>query len=304
MNVLLIQENGRHEENRGFRECFCLQRAFKFNRNSCDVWGLGHTNYEQEPDYESYDLIINLENYDESGWFPNLSKVQTKKWLWSIDAHCKGILPYLRVAQEGNYDLILQATPEFVNKDSLWFPSGFDDNLLYPLGIEKTYDWGFCGSAGNTNRNTLIAMLQKFTTNYKHKLDIFAIGPSMVKAINSYKVHFNANIGIDINYRNFETIGCGTCLLTTYNKHLYKLGFTDGENCLIYSTFEELIEKLKMILENYSLRTTIESNGLELSQRHNYNARVKFLLDYIKGDSRTIEDTFYRYRSTQSPFYS
>ena len=44
MNVLLIQENGRHEENRGFRECFCLQRAFKFNRNSCDVWGLGHTN--------------------------------------------------------------------------------------------------------------------------------------------------------------------------------------------------------------------------------------------------------------------
>jgi hypothetical protein len=28
MKILLIQENGRHNENRHFRECFCLQRGF------------------------------------------------------------------------------------------------------------------------------------------------------------------------------------------------------------------------------------------------------------------------------------
>ena len=91
MNVLIIQENGRHDGNRNFRECFCAQRAFIYHGHDATVWGLGHTNYKEEPDYDSYDLIINLENYDETGWVPNLSKIQTKKFLWSIDAHVKGV---------------------------------------------------------------------------------------------------------------------------------------------------------------------------------------------------------------------
>ena len=58
MNVLIIQENGRHDGNRNFRECFCTQRALLHHSHEADVWGLGHDNYEQEPDYDSYDLII------------------------------------------------------------------------------------------------------------------------------------------------------------------------------------------------------------------------------------------------------
>ena len=112
MKTLLIQENGRHEANRHYRECFCLQRALEHHGYEADVWGLGHDNYVSgEPDYEAYDLVINLENYDETGWVPSLSKVQTKKFLWSIDAHCRGIDVYTQPATEGNYDLILEATP-------------------------------------------------------------------------------------------------------------------------------------------------------------------------------------------------
>ena len=58
MKVLIIQENGRHEENRNFRECFCLQRSFIKLGNTADVWGLGHENYNTTPDYEDYDLIL------------------------------------------------------------------------------------------------------------------------------------------------------------------------------------------------------------------------------------------------------
>ena len=105
--------------------------------------------YETEPDYESYDLVINLENYDETGWVPNLSKVQTKKFLWSIDAHVKGIHPYIKTANEGNYDLILQATPEFCDSNSVWFPNCYDDEVIKPLDVPKTHDVGFCGNAVN-----------------------------------------------------------------------------------------------------------------------------------------------------------
>ena len=67
MKTLVIQSNGEHEENRNFRECFSLKRAFEKNKIDCDIWGLGHPNYKEgaEVDFNAYDLIINLENYDQ-----------------------------------------------------------------------------------------------------------------------------------------------------------------------------------------------------------------------------------------------
>ena len=71
MKFLIIQENGRHEISKHLRECNSMQRAFIKCGAECDVWGLGHENYNTVPDYNSYDVIINLENYD-TGRMPNL----------------------------------------------------------------------------------------------------------------------------------------------------------------------------------------------------------------------------------------
>lgn len=276
MNVLIIQENGRHDANRNYRECFCTKRAFEYYGHKADVWGLGHENYNDEPDWPSYDLIINLENYDQTGWVPNLSKIQTFKALWAIDAHVKGIQSYLDTANNGNYNLILQATPEFVTHGSIWFPSCYDDTLLRPSFSVKKHDIGFCGNINN--RGHLIEILQK---NFNFKLDVFVIGDSMVEAINSYKVHFNANISIDINYRNFETIGCGTCLLTSRNPNYKALGFIDNENCLVYQNHEEMVGKTRWALENDEQRNKITANGLELAKKHTFKERVKFLVNFL-----------------------
>ena len=74
MRVLIIQENGHHKANRNFRECFSLRRAFKHYDHEADVWGNLHDNHNIIPDFNSYDIIINLENYS-LGWIPDLSKV-------------------------------------------------------------------------------------------------------------------------------------------------------------------------------------------------------------------------------------
>lgn len=278
MKIIILQENGRHDKNRLFRECFCLQRAFKYHEHECDVWGLGHSDYEYGiiPDWNNYDLIINAEQYDECGWVPRLDKIKTKKFLWSIDAHCKGIQSYLKIAHEGNYDLILQSTPEFIIMDSIWLPNCYDDTLIFHKHLEKKYDVGFCGNI--INRASYLSTLQ---SNFNFKLDEFIIGDDMVNAINSYKIHFNANISIDINYRNFETIGCGTCLLTSYNKHYEKLGLVDMENCLIYSSQEDMIEKIKLLLNNDDLLENISRAGLELASNHTYKKRAKQILEMI-----------------------
>ena len=102
MKVIIIQENGRHKKNRHFRECYSLQRAFNFHGHETCVWGLNHKNFNMQPNWEDYDLIFNLENYDTSGWIPNLSRIKTYKILWSIDAHCRGVDVFNQTFRAGN----------------------------------------------------------------------------------------------------------------------------------------------------------------------------------------------------------
>lgn len=277
MNILLIQENGRHDKNRNYRECFCLQRAFIKLGHVCDVWGLGHANFEQTPNWNSYDWIINLENYDERGWVPSLKGIKSpKKFLWSIDAHCRGEEIYERTFSEGNYDVLLHSTKDFVRKDHhRWFPNGFDDSLIKPIeGIVKKYDIGFCGNW--VNRRPILEWLRD---NHGLHIDIFVIGDDMVKAVNEYHCQFNLNIANDINYRSFETIGCGTLLLTNYNPQYQELGFIDGENCIIYRSKDDLVSKIKSIVNKETDYISIANRGLLLSKEHSYYQRIKELLE-------------------------
>jgi len=274
--VLLLQENGRHKDNQNYRECFSLQRAFNYNNFDADIWGLGHSNYSDTPNWELYDLIINLENYDEQNWIPNLEKTKKPiKCLWSIDAHCRGEFIYEQTFNIGKYDYILHSTKDFVTKPyHIWFPNAYDDDLIKPLNIEKTIDFGFCGNY--VNRKSILHFLKD---NYNLVLDIFVIGNDMVKAVNSYKCHFNKNIANDINYRSFETIGCGTVLLTNYNPQYIELGFEHGKNCFLYNSIDELIYLIDFIKKSDIL--TMKNNIIELAKEHTYKKRVKKLIDQI-----------------------
>ena len=295
MKVLLIQENGRYERNRHFRECFALQAAFQRFGWQADVWGLGHPEFPNlagataggstPVDFTAYDVIFNLENYDEIGWVPSLKDVKAYKILWAIDGHFRGMAPYREVYLRDGYDMMLQSTRDFiveeedarVRKNSEWFPNCFNDALIYPLAIDKKYDLGFCGNV--VNREPYLSYLE---TAFQLKRDIFVLGLDMVKAINSYKIHFNKNIANDINYRNFETLGCKTLLLTSANPHYEDLGFVDGENCLIYHNLPELRHKIQWALSHPQQRACIAAKGYQLSKLHTYTERVKSLIALLE----------------------
>ena len=92
--------------------------------------------------------------------------------------------------REGNYDVLLHATKDYVKQDHhLWFPNAVNDELIKPLDIEKEYDLGFCGNY--VNRKPVLEFLER---EHNLHLDIFVIGDAMVEAINKYKCHFNLNI--------------------------------------------------------------------------------------------------------------
>jgi hypothetical protein len=274
MKILIIQENGRHDENRNYRECFCLQRGFQKLGIESTVWGLGHENFNSSLNFNDYDLIINLENYG-NGWEPNLSNVKSKKLLWSIDSHVRGEEPFLNEYYRGKYDILLHSTKDYVNESfKIWFPNSFDDTLIHPKNTEKKYDVGFCGSL--LNRQNYITLLNN-EFNFKH--DDFVIGDRMVQSINSYKIHWNRNLSNDINYRNFETIGCGVPLVTNYNYQYEELGFIDGVNVMMYKNNDEMILKINQLLSDNELRNSISKSGLELSKKHTYEKRCETLIN-------------------------
>lgn len=275
MKILVIQENGRHDKNRHLRECFSLQRSFEKLGHECHVWGLGHEWFMEHPVWESYDLILNIENYDEIGWVPNLKDVKTTKFLWSIDAHCGMEHVFNKTFIEGKYDKLLHSTKDFVKEDNhVWFPNAYDNNFIFPMNIQKENTFGFCGNFGN--RKELILKLDR---DFGMKLDIFVIGDDMVRAINSYRCHFNKNIANDINYRSFETIGCGTLLLTNYNPQYDELGFIHGENCFMYKNEDHLYEIMRELSEWNEDHDKIALSGLKLAEKHTYDERVKNLLE-------------------------
>ncbi len=278
MDILIIQENGRHEENRNYRECFCMKRSLEKLGCNVEIWGMGHKNFDNKliPN-QRYDLILNLENYDLNGWAPDLSDNPSTKMLWSIDAHCRGIEPYINSYHQGKYNLILQSTKGYLNELSTWFPNCYDSSLLKPNNTPKSKDIGFCGSL--LNRAPILNFLNDYCGLNP---DIWVLGDKMVDTINSYWIHFNINLANDINYRSFETIGCSTVLLTNYNQQYLDLGFEDEVNCLLYDSQQQLIEKINKYLKNYEKLDTIASAGYELSKNHTYDQRAKKLLEIYK----------------------
>jgi len=288
MKILIIQAAGEHDgsthlfKNDYLRECLSLQYAFQENGWEADVWGLRHKNFLSPPDFNSYDFILNLENY-EMNWLPDLSKVHKPlKMQWIIDLHCQHSSRYARIS--AGMDIILHATESlmlpykdrfFPNKEHIWFPPAIDDRYFKDYGMEKTKDLVFVGSI--LNRGDYVQKLH----NQVGLQYFMQTGKEMLDLISSSKVHFNKTMSPHgTNYRNLETIGLGTCLLADDKPEVRKLGFVDGVNCLLYKNYDECLRKYNEAISSGRWKT-IGEKGLELSKRHSYTARVKELIDNI-----------------------
>jgi hypothetical protein len=280
MKIVIIQEAGRHEKNKNFRESLNLHRALsKIEGVESRVWGLNYPDFTPFSEIEKWtDVIFIIENYT-SHWMPTSEISQSKKLkiFWSIDSHFDGVVDqHAHLCKLLNVDILLNSSEQYIKyfstKKNYWFPNAYPDDLIYPMDIEKSVDVGFCG-----NNRPEIHYLDKFGI----KKDLFVIGDDMVHAINSYKIHFNKNIRDDINYRTFETCGCRTFLLTNYTPNLEKL-FDIGKDLLTYNSLTEVDEIVKYYLQNETEREEIANCGYNrVKNEHTYYHRAKKLIDII-----------------------
>lgn len=289
MKLLIIQEKGRNDGNREFRECCNLQRSIarQFKDWSVVIWGLGWSNFNVpfETIVSDCDAILLLENYDQMGWVPDLSKIKKLKLFWSIDSHVV-LQSHINTCNHHKIDVVLNSNAKdcvhFVDantgRKSYEFFSAYPSDLIMPTGIKKTVDIGFCGNVNNRGQH-----LQYIHDHHNGKIDIMVIGVDMVNAINSYKISFNRNITHEINGRTFETLGCGTFLLTN---ETYKLNsiFEIGKHLQVYTDFNDLSEKIKYYIEHEAEREAIAEAGfVHAIEHHSYDARCKQLIAIINN---------------------
>ncbi len=284
MKIVIIQEAGRHEANREFREALNLNRSLnKIDGVESKVWGLNYETFSTPfSEIEKWaDVIFIIENYTPY-WLPTseISNSSKLKIYWSIDSHYGGMVnQHIELCRQFRIDILLNSTeryiPMFSNVErKYWFPNSYPSDLIYPIDVNKIHNIGFCG-----NDRPEVHYLDKFNI----KKDFFVIGDNMVKAINSYKIHFNKNIADDINYRTFETTGCRTLLLTNYTPGLEKL-FNIGEEIVTYDNNADLDDKINYYLNNESDRIKIETAGWKRAKKdHTYDNRAQKLIDIING---------------------
>ena len=285
MKVLLIQERGRNEANREFREALCLKRGIERAGHEAVVWGLSYDNFSVPFDEISRDCdaLLSLENYD-SGWHPDISSFKRKKLFWSIDSHCS-LQNHQAHCHKHKFDILLMSNIQHVDhfrglvSSAVWFPNGYPSDLIKPdSSVERNIDIGFCGSLiGNRE-----AWLNLISSKFNLKRDIFVIGNDMVRALSSYKIAFNINIGDDINFRTFESTAVGAMLLTNYTPNLEKL-FEIGKDVVIYESPHDLMNKVDYYLNHSDEREAIASSGRSRSMNHHtYDVRSQKLIDLIK----------------------
>lgn len=261
-----------------------MQDALIHAGYGADVWGLRHDNYGQVPDFNAYDVIVVAENY-ELEWLPDLSTVtKPLKIHWVIDLHLVGPEAYLPVSRQ--CDIVIHATKSLIEPYRLqapqahhrWFPNAIDsryfDSTKLPV-IPRDRSLVFVGGRG-----TREAILAKMEAEAGLKYHYGVTGWDYISLLHRAKMQFNEPAAGDINYRNFETVAMGACLLTRADPDLEELGFRHKENCLTYLTQGEAVALAKEALVDGSWKQ-IAANGLKLAKRHSYRARVNQLVEAL-----------------------
>lgn len=285
MRWLIIQSDGAHRGQDGWtanhmmRECRALHHALNEIGEEADMWGKRHDNFGTTPDFNGYDAIILIENY-EWEWLPDFDKINKPvKLQWIIDLHCQGHGPYDRWSDK--MDIILHSTrslmPDYKRRHPgqkhVWFPNATDTRYFdierHPTS--RQYDLSFIG----TRLPQRATMMDRLAREAGCRL-VFATGIDYLDELRRTRISANIPIGCDINYRNWESMGMGCCLLTREVEDMQRLGFYHLKNCLLYNTVEEAVQLAKTALAEGTWER-IGEQGYALAMENSYLLRMTHL---------------------------
>lgn len=176
---------------------------------------------------------------------------------------------------------------------------GYDETIYYPSKQTKDIDIVFMGN-NYGNQFPLgkqrIAMVNYLRTVYGNRFKVFGNFHKADGNVNHSQeeeaaIYRRSKIGINFSHFNLERytsdrmlrlMGSGTLCLT-HKFDGIEQDFQDGENVVIWETFEGLKSKIDYYLANEKERERIAANGEKLvRERNTFNHMVEDLIKLIK----------------------
>jgi len=178
-------------------------------------------------------------------------------------------------------------------KNFYYLPFGYDSFLhkYIKTKIDKKII-SFIASGDNYRKNFLKKInrykINIFGNNWRlnstnHIVKDFVYGSKLSKIISQSFISINIlrkqNEGSH-NMKTFEIPAMGGLLVTTrsYEQNIF---FPENKACLMFSNSRELQDKIDFLLNNVKIATKLRNKGFELSKKHSYIERAKYLLNII-----------------------
>ena len=179
-------------------------------------------------------------------------------------------LPWARVLVSG-YQISRKLQRE--GHDVYFVPKPYDNKLLKNLKQDRTIELGFVGTIKSGIYNRRNELLAELTRQLGVEILTTKPGQDYLDTLNNIRCFVGADIGFgEYMTKNFEAMACG-CLLLTWNQgeeENQALKFRDMENVVLYSSIDELKEKLVLLKNDPALVQSIANAGQQLAEsRHN-----------------------------------
>ena len=176
--------------------------------------------------------------------------------------------------------------------DYVWLPWSYNPKIHKDYGTNKIYDASIPASSLKVDIRRRIhnylesvcnyTLIRKLSpVEYSKKLNQCKIGVSTCQIEHRlfYKGTF---VGMTFN-KYYEIPMCGALHIGQKSGDAKELGFVDGENIVMFSTFEEFKDKFKFYLNNEKERLRILKNSRKLVSPMTYKNRVEqFLVEARK----------------------
>ncbi|OPJ54645.1 CgeB family protein [Clostridium oryzae] len=223
------------------------------------------------------------------------------KWCWCFDycitTYAKAVNEYKKI---GYNNIIL----------SQWACNNY---TYYKKNLDYKYDVSFVGQP-HSNRREVINKLKDNGIDVKcfgYGWNLEAPNSSrisqddMIDVFNSSKINLNlansssSDAPQQIKGRNFEVPACGGFLLTSDVEELNRY-YRIGKEVVVYSSFDDMVEKIRYYLKNNIEREKIAEAGyIRTIQEHTYEKRLinifSFAFEKGKKINKRTRELFYKY---------
>jgi hypothetical protein len=227
------------------------------------------------------ECVLNIEPYD---------FVRGSKWtgIWEIDLLLDRV-EYSKEKWENVDDLFFAVSNKRSTPPAHLLFQACDPVKHRRFPVKESYDFVVCGTRGGAEREErerLMSLLigegySRMDYGTGHSIDIYPqmYSTGKVQFIRSMSTKYGDG---ELAQRFFECLAIGP-VLTNWVDDLKLTGLVEDVDYMAYRTDSELLEKMKMLIKNETLRNTIANNGRRKALLlHTYEHRLISIINTIK----------------------